>query len=401
MEPDNGKDFANSHDQVQPGGVAMAMSQNQREISPQPASANAVLPVRKSLKFGRNNEFQAALRRRVDEFFQTTGRPRRDVPQMYFKTAVLLVSFVVLYLSLVFLAATWWQALPLAVLLALVVAGIGFNVQHDGGHHAYSERPWVNKLMAKTLDLIGGSSYLWHYKHGVYHHTYVNITGHDTDIDLGALARLSPHQVRRAFHRWQHLYIWPLYGMAVIKWHLFDDFKEVITGRIGDHRIPRPKGWDLVTFIGGKALFLCLAFGIPMLFHPPGVVVLFYLVAAAVAGMVISVVFQLAHAVEDAEFPMPQEGSDQIENAWAIHQVESTINFARSSRVVAWLLGGLNFQIEHHLLPRICHVNFPAMSEMVKNTCREYGVKYAEHASFFAGVASHYRWLREMGKPSG
>ena len=113
---------------------------------------------------------------------------------------------------LVFVADTWWQALPLAIVLGLTTAAIGFNVQHDGGHQAYSNHDWVNKLMAMTLDLIGGSSYLWHWKHDVYHHTYVNITGQDTDIDLGGLGRLTPHHRRHWFHRWQHFYLWPLYG---------------------------------------------------------------------------------------------------------------------------------------------------------------------------------------------
>jgi linoleoyl-CoA desaturase len=353
---------------------------------------------RGGLKFGRNNDFQAEVRRRVDEFFESTGRRRRDVPQMYVKTAILIAAFVALYALLVFVAQTWWQALPLAILLGLTTAGIGFNIQHDGGHQAYSEHAWVNKLMAFSLDLIGGSSYIWHYKHGVFHHTYVNITHEDTDIDLGMLARMTPHQKRHWFHRWQHFYIWPLYGLFVIKWHLFDDFRDVITGRVGEHRVPRPRGWDLVAFIAGKVTFLTLAIGIPLLFHRLWVVFLFYGVVAAVLGSVLSVVFQLAHAVEDAEFPMPQEDTGNMEHAWAIHQVETTVDFARRSRVAAWLLGGLNFQIEHHLLPRICHVNFPALSPIVEETCREFGIKYNEHESFRAGVASHFRWLRQMGR---
>jgi linoleoyl-CoA desaturase len=354
-----------------------------------------------ALKFGRDNAFQVALRRRVDEFFQTTGRHRRDVPAMYVKTAILLISFAVLYVLLVFFARTWWQGLPLAILLGLTTAAIGFNVQHDGGHHAYSEHAWVNKLMSMTLDLIGGSSYLWHYKHVVYHHTYVNITGHDTDIDLGMLARLTPYQKRYSFHRWQHLYIWPLYGLTAINWHLFGDFKDVILGRMGAHRFPRPKGWDLVVFLAGKVIFFTLAFGIPLLFHRVSLVLLFYAITTISLGIVLSVVFQLAHAVEGAEFPMPQEGTLLMEHAWAIHQAETTVDFARRSRIVAWLLGGLNFQIEHHLLPRICHVNFPPLSKMVEETCGEFGVRFNEHPTFRAGVASHYRWLKKMGSKQG
>jgi linoleoyl-CoA desaturase len=355
----------------------------------------------RGVKFASDDGFQTEVRRRVDEYFRRTGKRQRDCPQMYLKTAILLACFAACYVLLVFVAQTWWQALPLAILLGLATAGIGFNVQHDASHKGYSNRPWVNKLMSLTLDMIGGSSYLWHWKHGVYHHTYVNITGHDTDIDLGPLGRLTPYQRRLPFHRWQHLYLWPLYGLMAIKWHLLDDFRDAIRGRVGNHRVPRPRGWDLATFLAGKAVFLTLAFGIPLLLHPVWVVVLFYGVAALVVGIVLSVVFQLAHCVEEAEFPLPRPDTGRIENAWAVHQVETTVDFARKSRVVAWLLGGLNFQIEHHLFPRICHVNYPAISRVVEETCREFGVRYAEHASVRAGLASHFRWLRRMGSAAG
>ena len=319
---------------------------------------------------------------------------------MYLKTAILVAVFAASYVLLVCAAQTWGQALPLAILLGLAAAGIGFNVQHDGGHQAYSNHPWVNKLMAMTLDVIGGSSYVWRCKHAVFHHTYVNITGHDTDIDLGLLGRLTPHQRWLKIHRWQHVYLWPLYGLLAIKWHFVTDFRNVITGRIAGRRFPRPRGWELAIFLAGKASFLALAFGIPLLFHPVWVGLLFYGVAALVLGMALSVVFQLAHCVGEAEFPLPRPDTGRIENAWAVHQVETTVDFARRSSVVAWLLGGLNFQIEHHLFPRICHINYPAMSKLVEETCREFGVKYAEHPSFRAGLVSHFRWLRRMGMPS-
>jgi len=313
---------------------------------------------------------------------------------------VTVAVFAASYVLLVFVAQTWWQALPLAILLGLGAAGIGFNIQHDGGHHAYSNHPWINNLMAMTLDMIGGSSYVWYCKHAIFHHTYVNITGHDTDIDLGIFARLTPHQTWFTFHRWQHVYLWPLYGLLAIKWHLLSDFRNIITGRIGGHRFPRPAGWQLAIFLAGKVIFFTLAFGIPLAFHPVWVVLAFYGVAALVLGIALSVVFQLAHCVEQAEFPLPRPDTGRIENAWAIHQAQTTVDFVRRSWMAAWLLGGLNFQIEHHLFPRICHVNYPAMSKLVEETCREFGVKYTEHPSFRAGLASHFRWLRRMGMSS-
>lgn len=349
------------------------------------------------LTFGRDNTFQKELRRRVDDYFRQSGRRERDCPAMYLKTGIILSAFVGFYLLLVLVAATWWQALPLAFVLSLTVAAIGFNIEHDGGHHAYSDKPWINRVMAMTLDLIGGSSYVWHWKHGVVHHTYVNITGHDADIDVSFFGRLTPHQKRYRFHRWQQFYLWPLYGVNVIKWHLYDDFRDVVLGRIGRTRMPRPNGWDLVRFVGGKMLFLTLAFGLPLLFHPIWMVLLFYVMVVSLAGVVVSVVFQLAHCVEEAEFPLPREDSPSIENTWAVHQVETTLDFARTSRVESWLLGGLNFQIEHHLFPRVCHVNYPAISNLVEQTCRDFGVRYNAHSSFRAGLASHFRWLRRMG----
>jgi linoleoyl-CoA desaturase len=361
------------------------------------AATRAPEDLRRRPRFARNDGFQDDVRRRVEDYFRHSGRRQRDVPAMYLKTAIILALLAASYMLLVFAAQTWWQAVPLAILLGLVLAAVGFNVQHDGNHHGYSDRPWINKLMALTLDLMGGSSYLWHWKHNVIHHTYVNITGHDNDIDLGYLGRLTPHQRRLPWHRFQHWYLWPLYGVMSIKWQLLDDFQTLITGHKGKDRVPRPKRWDLVDFILGKVVFFTLAFGVPLLLHPWWAVLLFYGITSCVLGITLSIVFQMAHCVEEAEFPLPQPETGRIEKSWAVHQVETTVDFARRSRVVSWLVGGLNFQIEHHLFPRICHVNYPAISRIVEETCREYGVKYSVHSSFWAGLAAHYRWLRRLG----
>ena len=353
----------------------------------------------RALKFQAGGAFEQVLRRRVAAHFQAPGRRRRDCPATYAKTAVLFAAFAASYGLLVFAAVAWWQGGLLAALLGLVAAGIGFGVQHDGGHRAYSGARVVNALAAISLELLGGSSYLWRWKHNVFHHAYVNVEGHDTDIDLGYLARLSPSQPRRRYHRWQHLYLWGLYAFLVLKWQLVGDFRCLATGRIGRHRVPRPRRADLLLFVGGKAAFFSVAFGIPLLVHSPGAVLACYLVATMVAGFVLSVVFQAAHCVGEATFPEPAADTGRIERAWAVHQVETTVDFARDSRVVTWLLGGLNFQIEHHLFPGINHANYPALSKVVEETCRQFGVRYVAHRSLRAGVASHFRWLRRMGRP--
>ena len=343
--------------------------------------------------------FLVELRRRVDAHFDATGGRRRDSGALYLKTAILLTTFVAAYVVLVFVAQTWWQAVPAAVLLGFVAALIGMNVQHDGGHGAFSDRPWVNRWMARTLDAIGGSSYLWHWKHGVLHHTYTNVERHDTDVDVGLLGRMTPHQPRRWFHRGQQFYLWFLYGFLVIKWQLADDFRDLIRGRIGDHRVPRPSGVEAVILTLGKVTFFGYAFVIPLLRHPFTSVLGCYAIAAGVAGIVLGIVFQLAHAVEGAAFPVPAPDTGRLADEWAVHQVRTTVDFARSSRLTTWLVGGLNFQVEHHLFPRVSHVHYPEITQLVEETCREFDVPFTAHATFGAGVASHFRWLRQMGAP--
>ena len=316
---------------------------------------------------------------------------------MYFKTAVIVAAFAGVYALLVLVATEWWQALPLAVLLALTSVAIGFNVMHDANHEAYSHRRWVNKMMGMSLDLVGGSSYFWRWKHNVFHHTFVNVIGYDTDINLVGLGRLTPHHPRAPFHRWQHLYVWFLYGAMIIKWHLYDDFRLAVTSRMGGHRFPRPRGAQWIVFGAGKLVFFSLAFAIPLAFHPAWAVAAVYVVAASTMGIVLAVVFQLAHCVELAHFPL-DDGAGGIDKPWAVHQAETSVDFARRSRAASWLLGGLNFQIEHHLFSRICHVNYPAIAPLVEQTCREFGVAYHYNPTFAGALRSHYRWLRALGR---
>jgi len=352
----------------------------------------------KQVKFGKCDGFMQALRERVDAYFVETGQVKRDHWRMYVKTVVILSWITASYIGLIFFAVAWWQALLLSMSLGLAMAAVGFNIQHDGGHGAYSRFPIVNNMMAFTLDILGGSSFIWKRTHNVVHHSYTNVTGVDGDIDLGFMGRLSPHQERYGFHRFQHFYLWFLYGFITFKWQFRDDYLGLIAGKVGNTRIFRPKGWNAVALVVGKLIFITLAFVIPFSLHAWYNVLLCFFAASFVQGVVLSVVFQLAHVVEHADFPMPEEESLRIENAWAVHQVETTVDFAQTSRLVNWYTGGLNFQIEHHLFPQICHIHYPALAKIVEDTSREFGVSYNAHPTARSAIASHYRWLRQMGR---
>ena len=320
---------------------------------------------------------------------------------MYTKTAIILLWTLASYLWLVFFTPGIIGVILLSLSLGLALTGIGFNIMHDGGHEAYSRSRYVNKLAAWTLDLIGTSSYRWHWKHNRIHHTYTNIVGVDDDIELWPIARMAPQQQRFWFHRFQHFYIWGFYGFLLLKMHWWDDVHDLILGRIGTQKMPRPKGKDLAVAIAGKLTFMMFAFGIPLLMHPVLGVLACYLFAAFTMGVVLSVVFQLAHCVEGVEMKLLEvDGAmTELDTEWSRHQVETTADFAPHSRILDWYLGGLNFQTVHHLFPKICHVHYRKIRPLIEEVCKEQGLPYTVYPGIFSALGGHYRWLRALGQP--
>ena len=354
------------------------------------------MPPHDNVRFPHSGDFYAELKRRVATHFATSGEAQRDHPAMYVKTAVILIWMFGSYLALMFWATTPLEVVVLALSEGLAMAGLGFNIQHDGNHGGYSDRPAINRVMAYTLDLIGGSSYVWRWKHNVIHHTYTNIAHVDADTDVGDFARLTPNHRRRAAHRYQHLYIWVLYGLLPFKWIFFDDFYNLATSRIGTQRFPKPSWGTLALTLGMKAFYAFWAIALPLWLHPVAGVALAYGVAALILGATLSIVFQSAHCLEQAEFPIP-DSNQSMDNSWAIHQVETTVDFAPKKRALTWFLGGLNFQVEHHLFPGICHLNYPVISKIVASTCADYGIQYRMHPTFLGAIRAHVRWLYLMG----
>ena len=343
--------------------------------------------------------FSRQLQERVDQYFADTGKPRRDAPGLYIKTAVILSWLTGSYLLLLFVVDEPWQAVLLGLSLGLAMAGVGFNVQHDGSHGAYSRHPWVNRVMALSLDLLGGSAYFWHFKHNIAHHTHPNILGQDDDISLGVLGRVSPFQRWYPPHRFQVIYIWLLYSVFALQWQIGGEFRNLISKRwVGSTHVPVPRGKEMLIFWVGKLVFFFLAFGLPLSLHRPGAVFGVYGISVVTLGLVLALVFQVAHCSDAAEFRAITPENTQVPRPWAEHQLDTTVNFARKNRLLSWYLGGLNFQIEHHLFPRISHVHYPALAPIVEAVCRENGFRYFAHPTLWAAIRSHLRQLHEMGK---
>ncbi|MFN8323293.1 MAG: acyl-CoA desaturase [Chitinophagales bacterium] len=342
--------------------------------------------------------FQAELRNRVDTYFENTNQSPTGNGKLYFKTLVIVFYFITIYTALVFFnLGTVWSLL-LCILLGAGVAAIGFNIMHDGAHGSYSSSRAINDIAASSLDFLGASSFMWRTKHNVIHHTYTNIHHFDDDLNVRPLLRLAPEQKRLSFHQYQYIYAIPLYGLLHIVWITYKDFLKYFTGKIGSISFKKMTLTDELTFWGSKVSFLLFFVFLPV--YMKGIIA--YLIGFSVfsmaTGIFISTVFQLAHVVETVEFPLPDEVTHRMEDEWAIHQVKTTANFANGSTLVTWLAGGLNFQIEHHLFPKVSHVHYPAISKIVKQTCSDYGVPYHEFPTTSAALRSHISYLRHLGQ---
>ncbi|HEX4850467.1 MAG TPA: acyl-CoA desaturase, partial [Puia sp.] len=243
-----------------------------------------------------------------------------------------------------------------------------------------------------------GNSFMWNMKHNVIHHAYTNVDGIDDDIDIQPWMRMSLTQKKYKLHKYQHLYFWFFYSLLYIFWVFMLDYQKYFKSRVGVMPLKKMKISDHLVFWGFKLFHAFLFVGLPI--YKVGVTdwIIGFLILSCVAGFVLSLVFQLAHTVEHTAFPQANPDTGKMEDEWAVHQIKTTANFATKNKIVSWLVGGLNFQIEHHLFPKISHIHYPAISEIIKQTCREYGLVYIEYPRVRMAVASHVAFLRQMGR---
>lgn len=353
-----------------------------------------------NIRFQNHNQsrFFPTVRKRVDAYFKENNLSKQANGEMVFKTFFFFGGVIVIYAMILSGFFSKWQMLLLTALLGAFQAFVGFNVSHDAIHGSYSSKKWVNKMLGLTLNILGGNAYVWSVTHNVVHHTYTNIPGHDEDLEVApGLVRLSPEENLTKMMRYQHLYAFALYGLASISWVFRKDyikfFKEKI-GQTDNTNHPPIEYFNLFFF---KFLNYTLFLIIPLLVLDLAwwEFLIGFLTMHMSFGLVLGLVFQLAHVVEDVAFPEPADGN--IQDAWADHQMRTTANFARKSRLANFLCGGLNFQIEHHLFPNICHVHYYKLSEIVRQTALEFDLPYIENETFGGALKSHYRMLKKFG----
>lgn len=351
----------------------------------------------KRLKFPAKSVFFTTVRQRVDQYFRETGKKKHADARMWFKVAVFLTGFVGCYMLIISGYPSKGVLLLLAFLLGMCSAFVGFNICHDALHGALSPRKGVNALFGMVFNLLGASPYIWKISHNGVHHTFTNIPGHDDDLVVApGLIRIEENDPVTKIQRYQHWYAFPLYGLASLSWLFRKDFMKIFRTKIGQVAVKHPLK-EYVNLFASKFLYCFLFIMLPLLVLNINwwQFVIGFLAMHLAQGLTMGLVFQLAHVVEDTDFPVA-DSNGTMEEAWAEHQMRTTANFSMYSPVASFLLGGLNRQIEHHLFPGVCHVHYAKLGAIVKQTAKEYGLPYIENRTFLSAMRSHYRLLKKF-----
>jgi linoleoyl-CoA desaturase len=342
--------------------------------------------------------FFKALKTKVDHYFQANNLHTSGSRPLLMKSLLQVSTAILLYLILVFFNPGVFISIILCALLGMNLAVIGFNIMHEGGHQSFSRHKWLNSTSAYFLNVLGGNSFYWKIKHNINHHTYTNIEGMDSDIDVKPFMRLHENQPRLKMHRFQHIYWIVLYGISYVVWIFYHDFEKYVTGRIASQAGAYKLDYkEHIIFWLTKILYVIVYIVLPILMLGPLYALTGYAIVTFICGLFISVVFQLAHVVEGTVFPSPDADTNKIEQEWAVHQVITTANFSTKNKLLSWLLGGLNFQVEHHLFPKVSHVHYPAINKLVKETCREFNISYLEYPSVSKAFSSHILHIKKLG----
>ncbi|MBP7238744.1 MAG: acyl-CoA desaturase [Saprospiraceae bacterium] len=360
----------------------------------------------RTLKFTTSDKnqtnFAAAVRKNVNDYFKENGIAPTANIYMVLQTLVMLSLYIVPFILILTVPMNIWIALGLVVIMGLGTAGIGMSVMHDAVHGSYSRKEWVNKMFGSTMYLLGSNVFNWKVQHNILHHTNTNIDGFDGDIDSKGPIRLSHSAPYKKFHKYQHFHAFFFYGLMTLS-KLVQDFTQLAEyNKSGITRqLKRSPVAEYIKMVALKLVYLFIFIGLTIFFtdFTWWQILIGFVVMHWTAGFILSIIFQLAHVVEGADQPSPN-ADGVVESDWAVHELATTSNFGRNNWLLTWYVGGLNFQIEHHLFPHICHVHYSKISHIVEKTANDFGLTYNLKPRFRDALRSHIRMLKVLGRPA-
>ncbi|MDB5206560.1 MAG: Linoleoyl-CoA desaturase [Flavisolibacter sp.] len=341
--------------------------------------------------------FFSTLKKSVDQYFIQNNLKKTGNWKLYLKTAILIPLSVGIYIFLLLGNYSAVAGILLTFILGLGLVAIAFNIMHDSCHGSYSSKKWVNDLFSYTMNALGSNAYMWKIKHNVIHHTYTNVDGIDDDIAKSPVLRLCPSQKWVPAHKYQFVYMFFLYSLSTILWAWVTDFITYVSRKMVVTEMKMNLKEHFLFWLT-KLLYFGFYALLPILLVGWQTWLVGYLILNVTMGITLSMVFQLAHIVEKTEFEEAGEKPKQLETEWAIHELRTTANFAPKNKVVTWFAGGLNFQVEHHLFPKISHVHYKELSKIVKDHCEKFDIPYHSYPKMRQAVLSHIKVMKQLGK---
>jgi linoleoyl-CoA desaturase len=345
-------------------------------------------------------KFVVELKKQVLNYFKVQDISLKGDYRMILKAIFMLTMYILPFILLLLIPLKPAVAVLLIVVMGIGEAGIGMSVMHDAAHGAFSSKAWVNKLFAATIFLLGSNTLNWKIQHNVLHHTFTNIYGYDQDIETKAALRLSEHAPLKRYHKHQHIYAFLLYGFMTLS-KLITDFKQLAEFNKNGITLNQGKNAskEMTKLICSKLIYFVVIIGLSLRVTTFSwyEILLGFCLLHLTAGIIMSTIFQMAHIVEGAQQPLP-DSMGRIHHEWEVHQLFATSDFARKNKILGWYAGGLNYQIEHHLFPNICHMHYPKIAPLVEQIAMEHGIRYNLKGSFLEAFISHRKRLKTLGR---
>ena len=338
------------------------------------------------------------LKQLVNQYLMTAPAKAIGPYQIYLKSIILISSWIFFYSSLLLIGPTnGYVALFCLSILLVLTCGLEFCIMHDASHYAFSTKRWINKIALNcTLGVLGGCSFSWHQEHVVRHHGHTNVLGEDPDVYASHVIRLHPEDKWHWWQRWQHYYAIPLYSFMWIHWF----YNDLVNAIFNTYQLPRKKYWQFwLQIIVGIVPHVLIGLVLPYLFFQSyWMVGISYFLFFMSLSIIMAMTFVLAHVSDGQVFYLTH---DDGQKDWAVHQLETTSDFAVDNPFLNWLLGGLNFQVEHHIFPALCHLHYPKIQKIVKKYCLEKNITYREERTVWGAIRRHITHLKTLSKPSG
>jgi fatty acid desaturase (delta-4 desaturase) len=350
-----------------------------------------------------DTEFEREIKREV---FKIVRRGREFGTNGYFFRAFFYIG---LYAVLDYFWTTQVSTLKLALAFGVSQALIGLNVQHDANHGAASKKPWVNDLLGFGADMIGGCKWNWQVQHWT-HHAFTNHNEMDPDsfnAEPMLLFNDYPlgHPARKFYHKFQALFFLPILSFYWLS--MVFNPQAFTLEHSGAKQIGIRQDND---FLKNRRIFstmirltyIYLNIARPLMnggWENASTTILHILAMGAAESLTLAALFALSHNFEHVDRdPTKDVRANGKAVCWFKSQVETSSTYG--GFVAGALTGGLNFQVEHHLFPRMSSAWYPFIAPKVREICKKHGVRYAYYPWVHQNFISTVKYLHQAGTGS-